>query len=277
MTAAETKEDSAIGSLARGLAILSLFDVGNPQMSFAEILQASSLPKTTVHRLLKALVQLEFLAFDGFNKKYFPGPRVMTLGFSAINVLGLADKARPLMERVCRTLNQTVGLTIRDKLEIVMSYRVLPAHNLVNVNLPIGSRMSMHTSGSGRLHLAFEKSDGSADSLREKIASTLSAAELTSLNNHITFAREHGFSFNDEEIASGFRAVAVPIWKFGDEIAACLHVAAPSNQMTMGNLIQFAIPELTKASAEVSTMLGASRKVIAAHEPKVGNIFKVLP
>lgn len=277
MTTSDAKEDSAIGSLARGLAILALFDIGNPQMSFAEILQASNLPKTTVHRLLKALVQLEFLGFDTFNKKYFPGPRVMTLGFAAVNVLGLVDKARPLMEQICRKVNQTVGLSIRDKLDIVIAHRVLPVHNMVNVNLPVGSRVSMHNSGAGRLHLAFAEPDGPEGSLLDQIAATMTdESELASLRTHVAFARAHAFSFNDEEVASGFRAVTVPVWKTGDTIAACIHLAGPSHQLTMGNLIQIAIPELTRASAELSMMLGASRKFIAAHEPKVDSIFKVL-
>ena len=119
---------------------MSLFDIRTPEMSFIEIQTGSGFPKATTYRLLKTLVSQEFLLFDEFKKRYYPGPKVMTLGFSALNALSLVDSARPLMEEVGRETEQTVGLNIRDGVEIVTCYRVIPACNIVNVNIPIGHR-----------------------------------------------------------------------------------------------------------------------------------------
>ena len=132
--------DNGVGALARGLRILSLFDVRSPEMSFIEIQNGSGLPKATTYRLLKTLVSQEFILFDEFKKRYYPGPKVMTLGFSALNAYSLVDSARHLMEEVGRETEQTVGLNIRDGVEIVTCYRVIPACNIVNVNIPIGHR-----------------------------------------------------------------------------------------------------------------------------------------
>lgn len=259
--------DGGIGALARGLKILALFDVHAPEMSFIEIQSRSGLPKATTHRLLKTLVNHEFILFDEFKKKYYPGPKVMTLGFSALNGLSLVDSARPHMEAVGRQTEQAVGLNIRDGVEIVTCYRVIPACNIVNVNIPIGHRAPIEKTGTGRLFLAFGESSEFLKLVAKRILPKLDSYDRKALNEEVEFARRHNFSYNDEDTALGYRSVSVPIWKFGDEMIGSLYVSAASSQLSLRGLIEKAVPELHKASVALSSILGASRNLIASKAP----------
>ncbi|MEW6597673.1 MAG: IclR family transcriptional regulator [Pseudomonadota bacterium] len=261
--------DNGVGALARGLRILSLFDVRSPEMSFIEIQNGSGLPKATTYRLLKTLVSQEFILFDEFKKRYYPGPKVMTLGFSALNAYSLVDSARHLMEEVGRETEQTVGLNIRDGVEIVTCYRVIPACNIVNVNIPIGHRAPIEKTGTGRLFLAFDKSAEFEKAFSERVLPNLDNFARKILSEEVSFAKRHKFSYNDEDTALGYRSVSVPVFKFGDQIIATLYVSAASSQLNLRALIEKAVPELRKASLKLSLILGASRESLANLEPDI--------
>lgn len=258
-----------VGSLSRGLGILSLFDVGKPAMTFAEIQQGISLPKASVHRLLKSLLQLGFLTFDSVTKRYHPGPKVMNLGFTALHALSFADKSGPIMTAVSQEINQTIGLSLRDGDEIVIGHRVSPSNNIVNVNLNVGSRVMLHRTGAGRLFLALDRSPEFQESYASKFIALMSNQERRHLQQHVEFARRHFYSFNDEELSAGFRVVAVPVWSFEEKMTAALYAACASYQLSMDELVRLSIPSLAKASADLSSLLGASRRIVSEHYPVI--------
>ena len=89
-------------SLERGLAILSSFGSGRPLIGVSELSRELALSRSTTHRYIATLARLGYLQQDPDSKRYRLGPRVLDLGFSAINSMESAGRrasraAGPLM------------------------------------------------------------------------------------------------------------------------------------------------------------------------------------
>ncbi|WP_457824334.1 helix-turn-helix domain-containing protein, partial [Staphylococcus aureus] len=73
------------GALLRGLDVLQAFGPDKERLGNAEIAAATGLPKPTVSRLTRALVDAGYLDYEPVGGKYQLRPRVLTLGFSLLS------------------------------------------------------------------------------------------------------------------------------------------------------------------------------------------------
>src|SRR6266849_3279263 len=106
-------------SLERGLAILSAFRSGRPLLGVSELGRDVGLSRSTTHRYVSTLAALGYLHQDAATKKYRLGPRVLDLGFSAINSMELREVAAPHLRQLSDETGYTVNMAILDELEIV--------------------------------------------------------------------------------------------------------------------------------------------------------------
>ena len=82
-------------SLERGLAILSSFHSDRPLIGVSELSRELDLSRSTAHRYIATLAQLGYLQQDPDSKRYRLGPKVLDLGFSAINSMDLREISAP--------------------------------------------------------------------------------------------------------------------------------------------------------------------------------------
>ncbi len=80
-------------SLERGLAILSAFKPATPELGISELARELGLTRSTSHRYVATLARLGYLQQNPQSRKYRLGPRVLDLGFSAINSMELREIA----------------------------------------------------------------------------------------------------------------------------------------------------------------------------------------
>ena len=82
-------------SLERGLAILSAFTSTRPLLGVSELAREVGLSRSSAHRYIATLATLGYLEQDRATRRYRLGPRVLDLGFSAINSMELRQIAAP--------------------------------------------------------------------------------------------------------------------------------------------------------------------------------------
>ena len=85
-------------SLERGLAILSQFSTDRRLIGVSEVANELGLTRSTAHRYIATLARLGYLHRDPASRKYILGPRVLDLGFTAINSMELRHVAAPMPE-----------------------------------------------------------------------------------------------------------------------------------------------------------------------------------
>src|SRR5262245_50602265 len=101
-----------VGVLDRAMEIL--FTVENGARTFTEIREATGLPRSTAHRLLRAMEAHGLLTFVG-GHGYRLGTRLLTLSRTAVRELPLRDLAQPVLERLARTTGESAQLFVRDR------------------------------------------------------------------------------------------------------------------------------------------------------------------
>jgi IclR family pca regulon transcriptional regulator len=218
-------------SLERGLAILSSFSENTPILGIADLARAAGLNKSTTHRYVATLAKLGYVQQDPETKRYSLGPRVVDLGFAAINSMEITRVAGHHLQALSDETGYTVSMAVLDGPDIVYVDRRRSgrASNFaMGLHLHVGSRLPAYCTSMGKVLLAhrdpaelralLDRTD-----LARRGPKTITAREhlMTALNR----VRHNGIAVNDEELAAGLRSVAAPVWDRSGRVVAAVNIA----------------------------------------------------
>ena len=249
-------------SLERGLSILSAFRSGRPLLGVSDLGREVGLGRSTTHRYVATLTMLGYLQQDAATKKYRLGPRVLDLGFSAINSMELREVAAPHLRELSDDTGYTVNMAILDGLDIVYVERCRSSRRgqrEIDLNLHVGARLPAYCTSLGKILLAFLPAGERVARLEEidfvrRGPNTLTSK--TALIAELKRARDDGFAINNEELAYGLRSIAAPILSHDGEAAAAINLAVHSSMVSMKDLVARLSPTLRRAAEEISAHLG---------------------
>jgi IclR family pca regulon transcriptional regulator len=249
-------------SLERGLAILSAFRSGRPVLGVSELGRDIGLSRSTTHRYVATLAALGYLQQDPSTKKYRLGPRVLDLGFSAINSMELREVAAPHLRELSDETGYTVNMAILDGTDIVYVERCRTARagqREIDLNLHVGSRLPAYCTSLGKVLLAFLPAEEqaaavAASDLTRRGPNTLTSR--TALVAELKRVRENGFAISNEELAYGLRSIAAPVLTHDGVAAAAINLAVHSSMVSMNDLVARLSPTLNNAAADISARLG---------------------
>jgi IclR family pca regulon transcriptional regulator len=254
-------DDSASSqSLERGLAILGAFTPDRPALGISELARRLGLTRSTTHRYVATLAKLGYLDQDDA-RKYRLGIRVLDLGFSVLGSLGLREIAAPHLQRLTATTGHTANLAIRDDTDVILIDRIRGRpgrYHHLEFSLHAGSRIPSYCSATGKALLAFVAQPG-LDELLDRVdllprgprTLTTRAALLAELNQ----VRRTGIAFNDEELDSGLRSIAVPVRSRSGPVVAAINLAFPWTPVAMSELADQFGPLLQGAARQISSLV----------------------
>src|SRR6266511_1087216 len=147
-------EPAGSQSLERGLAILSTFRSAQPLLGVSDLSRQVGLSRSTTHRYVATLAALGYLQQDVETKKYRLGPRVLDLGFSAINSMELRHIASPHLEQLSHATGHTVNMAVLDGADIVYIERCRGSGaRVIDLNIRVGSRLPAYCTSMGKVLL----------------------------------------------------------------------------------------------------------------------------
>jgi IclR family transcriptional regulator, pca regulon regulatory protein len=249
-------------SLERGLAILSAFRSGRPLLGVSELGRDIGLSRSTTHRYVATLSALGYLQQDSGTKKYRLGPRVLDLGFSAINSMEVREVAAPHLRQLSDDTGHTVNMAILDELDIVYVERCRsgrPAQREIDLNLHVGARLPAYCTSLGKVLLAFLPLDERTARLEKVDFARRGPNTLTSrtaLAAELKRVRENGFAINNEELAYGLRSIAAPILSRDAVAVAAINLAVHSSMVSSADMGVRLGPVLKRTAADISARLG---------------------
>jgi IclR family transcriptional regulator, pca regulon regulatory protein len=258
-TQTEVDERYYVEALARGLDILEAFSESQTSLSLTEIAAAAGLGKSTAFRFVYTLEELGYLARDPETKRYRPGLKVLRLGFTALNSLGLRQIAQPHLKALSARCGETTNMTIRDGAEVVYIARNR-TQQIVGINLSIGSRLPGYCTSMGKAQLIDLRVDELRDLLGDGPYPQRGPNTLTSLEAllaELEKVRQQGYAVNDEELAAGLRSVAAPIRDCDGEIVAAINISVPSARISRRQLEEGFAPMVRDTAQEICLALGA--------------------
>jgi IclR family pca regulon transcriptional regulator len=190
------------------------------------------------------------------------GPRVLELGFTAINSMELRDVAAPHLRRLCDETGHTVNMAILDDVDIVYVERVRASRrnqDAIDLDLHVGSRLPAYCTSMGKVLLAF-LSSAERDELLERTALTRrgpnTLTSRTALTAELERVRATGIAVNNEELAYGLRSIAVPVIAADGAAVAAVNLAAHRTMASLDDLVARIGPLMQRTAAEISFQLG---------------------
>jgi len=255
-------------SLERGLAILSAFDSDRPLIGVSELSRELALSRSTAHRYIATLARLGYLQQDPDSKRYRLGPKVLDLGFSAINSMDVREISAPHLRRLSDETGHTVNLAILDGTDVVYIERcrtAQPGQRDIDLNLHVGARLPAYCTAMGKAILAFVPEDR-REAIIERIdfvsRGPNTITDPAEFRAELERIRVCGFAVNDEELAYGLRSIAAPIQAHSGEVLAALNLAVHRTMSTMDELIARFGPAVKQTAEDIS--LGMGHRLVPA-------------
>src|SRR5580765_1472289 len=227
-------------SLERGLAILSAFKPATPELGISELARVLGLTRSTSHRYVSTLARLGYLPQNPQSRKYRLGPRVLDLGFSAINSMELRQIAATHLQQLSDETGHTVNMAILDGTDIVYIERCRSSQQgqrEIDLNLHVGSRLPAYCTSMGKVLLA-------------------GLPEPEALADALAAVRDAGIAVNNEELAYGLRSIAVPVRDRSGVVAAAINLAVHRSLVSMEDLVVRLSPALKRTADEISARIG---------------------
>lgn len=246
-----------IGSILRGLQVLSLFNHHTSTLSLTEIANAAGLNKTTAFRIVSTLESAGYLKRDPETKRYRPGLKVLQLGFAAISSLEFRQVARPYLQHLSETAKETASLSVLDGMEVVYVDRVRQ-QQIVGVLLGIGSRIPAQCASMGKVMLANLPSEELETLLSQplKPCTPHSLVDRQALEAEFDQVRARGYALNDEELELGLRAVAAPIWDHSSQVVAAINVSGSARTISFQRMVEELAPAVMETARQISQAIG---------------------
>jgi len=249
-------------SLERGLAILSSFHSDRQLIGVSELSRELELSRSTTHRYIATLARLGYLRQDPDSRRYRLGPKVLDLGFSAINSMDLREVAAPHLRQLSDKTGYTVNLAILDGIEVVYIERcrtARPGQWEIDLNLHVGARLPAYCTAMGKAILAFVP-----DEQREEAIARIdfvprgpnTITDPQAFREELARIRATGVAVNNEELAYGLRSIAAPIHSHSGEAVAALNLAVHRTMLSMDELIARLGPAVTQTAHDISLGMG---------------------
>ncbi len=141
-------------SLERGLQLLRVFRLGVAVLTNAQLAHRTGLPRPTVSRLTRSLVDAGFLAYDAQQGGYRLTVVCMSLALTFRSEQPALDLALPLMRSVAEGQRINVGMAVAESGEMVYLDSVRLSRLGVFRRIVAGTRIPMELTSLGRAHLA---------------------------------------------------------------------------------------------------------------------------
>ena len=222
--------DKAAGARAihRALAILECYGGGERALGINDLAKAVALSPSTVHRIVRAMVERGFLAQNDGNQRYVLGPTMIVLGQVTQRLFGL-DKVAAVLEEVARRYGEGVTFGMQDG-DAVVVLAQLESTKQLRFSHPPGTRVPLHASALGKAVIA-SASDVAAEIRTLGKLAALTARTITSkpkLAAELAATARRGFAIDDEESVIGVRGVAVPVIAKTGAVVAALGIEGPT-------------------------------------------------
>jgi IclR family acetate operon transcriptional repressor len=234
------------------LSVLDALDGARSRLG--DIATRAQLPKSTVHRILRRLVERGYARAEG-DGVYVLGPRVLTMAGDMLHRLDATGAAAPVL----RGLHADVGHTVH--FAMLSDDEAVYLEKLVDPGLPyqfasrVGGRIPLHCTAIGKSLLAAMSDDIVGRlSLVSRTPRTLTSAD--ELRAELDRVRERGFAIDDEENERNIRCVGSAVRDHTGEPTHAISVSALTVELSLEGALELG-PRVVAAAREVSRALGA--------------------
>lgn len=241
-----------VTALASGLEVIQAFDYEHPRMTLSEVAARTGMNRAKARRFL---LTLHALGYVRKQQRYFElAPRVLQLGYAFLSANNYRDVIQQHLEDITAETGESSSLGVLDGNDVIYVARSAAKHRLMAITLSVGTRLPAAHTSMGRILLA-QLPDQDLD----HFLSTISLASYTSktvtdvneLRSQIINARQQGYAISDQELDSGLRSIAVPVYDAKQHLMGAINISTNAARVDLDTLINVYLPVLQNKVAQV--------------------------
>tara|TARA_R110001583_G_scaffold74100_3_gene205473 strand:+ start:3424 stop:4203 length:780 start_codon:yes stop_codon:yes gene_type:complete len=243
-----------VGALASGLEVLQAFDDQNPRMTLSEVAARTGMDRAKARRFLLTLHALGFVKRN--DRQFELTPRVLQLGYAYQASNHYRAVIQQYLEDITAELGESSSLAVLDGDNVVYVARSSARHRLMAITLSVGTRLPAAYTSVGRVLLAQWRQPVLEAFLARITLEAYTSASVTSvdmLRQRIASAREQGYAIVDQELDSGLRSVAVPVFAGDGELLGAINISTNAARVDMTKLMDLYLPRLQTAAELIMT------------------------
>ncbi|MEX5297571.1 IclR family transcriptional regulator C-terminal domain-containing protein [Kocuria sp. CPCC 205292] len=248
-----------VEALARGLDVIQAFGSDRPRMSLTEVASATGLARPTAHRLLLTLKELGFVR--QVDREFQLTVRVVDLGMSYVDSLGLWDIARPHLEALVGRTGESSSMAQLDGADIVYTARV-SVPRIIALRVELGTRFPAAVTSQGKVLLAGLGAAQVHAALDTPSRSSvrIPPVDRARLLEELALVRERGWAVADEELAPGVRSIAAPVTDESGRVESTVNITVHAAETPLETLTGEYLPHLLRTADAISADWAAWRR-----------------
>lgn len=229
-------------SQVKAFMVIDAVAEGNRQLK--SICDYLKLPKSTVHRILKGLVESRYIReVEGIG--FVLGTKVIQLGIKAQQDMPLKEISKPYLRELSKLTKETVHLGIKDE-DSIFYLDKIPGERQIQMRSQVGDRLPLSATGIGKsLMLDMPKMEW------KRLIINQTEVDLNSMMDRMEEYSRNDYSFDLEDNDDLVRCVAVPIRNKYKNIIAAISVTSIKEYMPKKRM-QELVSIITKYSEMIS-------------------------
>lgn len=222
-----------IASVDNALRLLLLLRQ-QPRIRLMEASAHLGVAHSTAHRLLAMLAYHDFVRQENGQRSYVAGPALVEIGLAAVRNMDLRNIARPVMEELAGTFDETVHLSHLEGTS-VRYLDAIESKKALRVASRTGTTLFANCTASGKAMLArlddseVETLFGGPGPLPASTGRSITAR--WKLLDELVGVRQRGYAVNDQESEEGVASIAAAVHNEGGAALGALSVSTPVSRV----------------------------------------------
>jgi DNA-binding IclR family transcriptional regulator len=239
--------------------VLRCFGPNRLELTVTDVVALRAAPKSSTSRLLRAMRDAGLLETVGDSKRYRPGILLFELGQTYRAGSTLVSRAHEVVSGIVDRVGHTGYVSVRDGLD-VMGLTYIAGRNVLRVGTPVGRRLPLSASATGRTLLArLDEADVRAmfpGALPQP--SPRAPRDLDELLARLEAVRQRGYAESDGEANPGVGALASAVGDPGTGEVVSLCITYPQSTVTDAERQQI-VEGLLQGVRSIATIMGDAR------------------
>jgi IclR family transcriptional regulator, acetate operon repressor len=242
-------------STLKAFAVLEVLVRARRAVTLSELMQATELPKPTLHRTLSLFEEAGFLAREPGGRGYIVGERLSRFGLDVLRSDAAAAERRTILRRIVDEIAESCNLAVLQKGALIYLDRIEASWPL-RLHLPEGGvALPLHCCASGKLllaHLAAAERARLIELMPLQRFTERTITDRAVLESELDRIVSVGYAVDNEEYVLGVACVAVPVRNRHEEVIAAIAVQAATARLPLMRAIEF-VPRLRAGAAQIGS------------------------
>ncbi len=243
-----------VKSAARVLDILELLSDQPEGLTISEISAQLGIARSSTHGLVHTLLQRRYLSVEPRQKTFRLGVKVIQLGLSVVDRIGLRAAARGPLEGLVALAAQTAFLAVPEGGKLVYVDKVIGTRDL-RIDARLGQQRPLHCTSLGKALLAALDDDSlvaALPTLELEAQTPFTITDPERLLEDLVKTRKRGYSLDVQEAVLGVSCVGAPVRDHEGQPIAAINISAAREFL---DARRFG-PAVRVAAVEISQALG---------------------